>query len=832
MIELKHDLILHAPQWYSFQRGDIHFRLDPARPHWAAADDRGAWILGRIDGRTTFGRIHDEYRTRFALPPAKAWLELHDFMREALGRELIGTEPFAREEYAGRDRYLKPEQLREFWVHLLQTCNLSCSHCLVSSGPKGEKGSDTAFYQDVLSQASALGAHRFYFTGGEPMIRPDFFELTRFVTEKLKGELIVLSNATLIRGAYLKELAGLNKEKVRFQVSLDGAAEDVNDAIRGKGCFRNTSRGIRELARLGFEVSLTAAVTKSNLKDLEELPELAKKLGVSSIHLMWLHKRGRAAEDNVFPSGLELIRLYRKVRDKAAAFGIRLDNEESFRQRLRGTRGVKNDLSNACWESLCLYHDGNVYPTAATAGHERLSLGSAKDSTLKSLWLDSPVARDWRSRTLASMSSAEDPFRFLTGGGDLEHAYFFSGGRTDPYHALYVEALKDSMESLAVRRVESFNRKSGYSAPVVWYAMGEEQLICAAPGKTKEWLSMESPVRTLHSNCVLAFDVDKPYRVLQKFYGDAAEKPQEDLCCPVKYDPADTAHIPKEVLDRFYGCGSPVGSAGLKPGETFADLGSGGGIDCFIAAKKVGATGKVIGVDMTDPMLKVANENRPKVAENLGYANVEFRKGVMEKVPIDDDVVDCLSSNCVLNLSPDKKKVFSEMWRILKDHGRICVADIVSDRPVPVGLQANERLWGECLTGALSEEEFLSELERAGFYGLRILKKTFWKSVEDYKFYSVTLTAHKFKKRAGCRFIGQQAIYLGPWKSVMDEEGHLFPRNESVEICTDTAAKLKNGVYAGRFRILEPKGSTASPLKAVGVALSTDADCDPQGGCC
>ncbi|MEE8425163.1 MAG: methyltransferase domain-containing protein, partial [Elusimicrobiota bacterium] len=366
---------------------------------------------------------------------------------------------------------------------------------------------------------------------------------------------------------------------------------------------------------------------------------------------------------------------------------------------------------------------------------------------------------------------------------------------------------------------------------VVWYAMGEEQLICEAPGKTKEWMGIDAEVRTLHSNCVLAFDVHKPYRVLQKFYGDAAEKPRADLCCPVKYDTADTDHIPQEVLDRFYGCGSPVGSAGLREGETFADLGSGGGIDCFIAAKKVGKSGKVIGVDMTDPMLKVANINRPIVAKNLGYANVEFRKGVMENVPIEDAAVDCLSSNCVLNLSPDKKKVFSEMWRILKDHGRICVADIVSQTHVPVALQANEQLWGECLTGALSEEEFLAELERAGFYGLKILKKTYWKEVEGYKFHSVTVTAHKFAKKNGCRFIGQKAVYLGPWKSVLDDEGHFFPRNEEIEVCTDTAEKLRHGIYAGRFRILEPAGKTRVTGVIAGAAAA-GAVCGPDEDCC
>ncbi|MFH1723078.1 MAG: methyltransferase domain-containing protein [Elusimicrobiota bacterium] len=826
MMELTQDLILHGPDWHAFQRGDVHLWLDPDRPHWAATDERGAWILGRADGRTPFGRLADEYRTRYGLAPAKAWLELHEFLRDALRHDLLRASPFPKQTYPGRDRYLTPESLRELWLHLLQTCNLSCRHCLVSSGPKGAKGADTGFYRDVMGQAVELGTHRFYFTGGEPLIRPDFPELAKSATGAKDAELIVLTNATLLTGERLAALDSLDRGKVRFQVSLDGATPEVNDAIRGGGGFESACKGLKALVERGFETSLTTVVAQSNMRDLEAMPELVRDLGAGSLHLMWLHKRGRAAEAD-FPTGLELVDLYRTVRDRAAGLGVRLDNEEAFRQRLRGQPGVKYDLSNACWESLCLYHDGTVYPTAATAGQDALCLGSAKESKLRSLWLDSPVARDWRSRSLARMASSADPFRFLTGGGDVEHAHYFSNGVSDPHHPLYVEAIKDAMEAIARSRAEAFNRRTGYSAPVVWYAMGTEQLACEAPGKTKEWLEVDAPVRTLHSNCVLAFDVHKPYRVLQEFYGGAAEEPRKELCCPVKYDPADTGHIPGEVLDRFYGCGSPVGQAGLIEGETFVDLGSGGGIDCFIAAKKVGPEGKVIGVDMTDAMLEVARRSAPVVARNLGYDVAEFRKGFLERIPVEDESADCVSSNCVLNLSPDKPKVFGEIWRILKDHGRICVADIVSDRRVPAALQADERLWGECLTGALSEEEFLAELERAGFYGLRVLKRTFWKEVRGHRFHSVTVSAHKYAKRSVCRFTGQKAVYLGPWKSVMDEEGHLFCRNEPVEVCIGAAAKLLAGPYGGMFRVLEPDGrERTADAPAEPVAASAD------GGCC
>ena len=159
---------------------------------------------------------------------------------------------------------------------------------------------------------------------------------------------------------------------------------------------------------------------------------------------------------------------------------------------------------------------------------------------------------------------------------------------------------------------------------------------------------------------------------VQDYYGKAAQKPREDLCCPTSYPTEDIGHIPQEVIDRFYGCGSPMSLAGINEGETVVDLGSGAGIDCFIAAKKTGATGNVIGVDMTDDMLKVANDSKSQVGSNLGYENVEFRKGFLEEIPVENKSVDLITSNCVINLSPDKRAVFREMIRVLKRPRQNC----------------------------------------------------------------------------------------------------------------------------------------------------------------
>ncbi|MBI4369198.1 MAG: methyltransferase domain-containing protein [Elusimicrobia bacterium] len=673
----------------------------------------------------------------------------------------------------------------------------------------------------MIDQAFDLGGRRYYFTGGEPFARKDIFNLIRYITETKKAELIIMTNATLIEGARIEEIKTLDRRKLKFQVSLDGATPDTNDLIRGRGVFKKACAGLQILSQLGFETSLTAAVTKSNLKDLENLPGLTRKLGAKSAHLMWLHKRGRIMETGggkEFPNTKELLNLSRKVKESSQRIGIIFDNFGSLLGRVNGQPGVKYDLGNLCWESLCLYMDGHVYPSAAMAGIPILSLGDARAQSLKSLWLESAVGKMIRQATVVEKESLKnDPFRFLTGGGDIEHSYFFSANgkkgnflAQDPYYDLYVELIKDVMADLALKKKTALNLKSGFNPPPIYHAMGEDSIACSEDAL--DWLAGQEtrPVKLLHTNCVLSFDVEKPYRIIQNFYGKAALKPQEELCCPVKYDQAEVGHIPQEVIDRFYGCGSPISQAQAQPGETTLDLGSGAGIDVFIAAKKVGPQGKAIGVDMTDQMLQVANDSKAKVAANLEYDIVEFRKGHLESIPMEDKSVDLVTSNCVINLSPDKNKVFAEIWRILKDNGRMVVADIVSERPVPLSLQAHKDLWGECISGALSEEEFIAGLEKAGFYGIALLKKTFWKEVEGHQFYSITIRAFKFEKKGGCSFIGQQAIYWGPYKAVIDEEGHLFPRGETVEVCTDTAVKLKTSPYAGQFSIMDADNSNPS----------------------
>lgn len=836
MPHLSETTVVHSPRSHVFREGEIEFFLDPEGPHWVAVDPRGGEILREVDGRRTFGELVSRYASRRGLEAGKAWLHVHDFVQANLraGFLAVRAGAFERAPYEGRSRYAQPSGLRELWLHTNNSCNLACTHCLVNSGPGETPGLPPAELRRVVDDALAMGVDRFYVTGGEPFLRGDIYDLIRRITEEEKRELILLTNATLFRGPRGAGLDGLSRERVKFQVSLDGARPETNDPIRGAGTFEKALDGVRHLSGMGFDVSLTTVVTRQNIRELEDLVGLAADHGARSQHLMWSHRRGRAkASDNgFFPDTADILIGVLRASDAAARRGIALDNLEAARRRANGQPGVKYDLGNAGWDSLCVYADGVVYPSAALANHRPLACGRVTENPLPAIFQASPVLERFRSATLAQRSQAiSDPFRFLTGGGDVEHAYVFSSGddgegdltAPDPYYPITVSLVRRAMRETAEARRLEWNRKSGYDVPALYHAMGDGSIACGVA----DGAAAEMPVLTLHSSCVLSFDVDKPRALVRDFYGKAAEAPQAELCCPTRFDEAEIGHIPRAVIDRFYGCGSPVSMTDLREGESFLDLGSGAGIDVFIAAKKVGASGRAIGVDMTDPMLAVANENKPVVASNLGWDVVEFRKGFLESIPAESKSVDVVTSNCVVNLSPDKRKVFTEIWRILKDHGRVVIADIVSDAEVPPHLKTNPELWGECTVGALTAESFVAELERAGFYGVEVLRKSYWKSIEGFAFSSMTVRGYKFEKTAGCVYRGQRAVYLGPGKAFVDEEGHTFPRGLEVSVCTDTASKLSHAPYAGSFNVLEPEG---------GSDLQNSATCAPgetcASGCC
>jgi radical SAM protein with 4Fe4S-binding SPASM domain len=814
---------LHAPATVVVEtRGDTVILIDPQGPNWVATDRRGTAVFQGLNGGTPLREVVRDYGAREGVDPVKAWQHVDTLVRDALRHGFLTTEPVARPGYAGRAAHLAGVGLEELWLHTNNSCNLACRHCLVSSGPDGDRGLPTATLLDVIAQGRALGVRRFYFTGGEPLIRSDVVELCQAVLADPEAELAILTNGIPLRGERLARIAALDRARLRLQVSLDGATPESNDPLRGAGSFHAIVAGIRLALGAGLRVTVTTAIAAANAAGVPAVTRLCGELGVGHHHLLWLHKRGRAATgSDTTPAVEQVIQVVRAAVAAGREVGVTVDNVEAVKARLNSPAGVKRDLANACVTSLCVYTDGNVYPSASTVGVAALRCGSLHDASLEAIWRDSAVAQEWRNATVEHKEICRGcPLKYLCGGGDVEHAYFYGGAilAHDPYCALHQAMIGDALFARAAERAAVHtNGRSGFDAPLLLTAMGEGAVHCASH-------EVEAAVAFSHSECVVSFDLDAPRAKVREFYGEAAAVPQADLCCPVQPDAADIAHIPRAVVERFYGCGSPIGAAAIQPGETTLDLGSGAGIDVFTAAKKVGPTGKAIGVDMTDEMLRVAHDCQPQVAANLGFDVVEFRKGFLEEIPVDGRSVDLVTSNCVVNLSPDKKRVFAEIWRVLRDHGRMVISDIVSAEAVPAAQRQDPRLWGECISGALTEEELLAYLERAGFYGVEILAKSFWKEVEGYRFHSLTVRGYKFEKKAGCVYVGQTATYVGPFKGVSDEEGHFFPRGVPVEVCTDTAAKLCHPPYLGQFTVTDPEGKTT--------ASAGNTCCGPGGSCC
>jgi SAM-dependent methyltransferase len=245
-------------------------------------------------------------------------------------------------------------------------------------------------------------------------------------------------------------------------------------------------------------------------------------------------------------------------------------------------------------------------------------------------------------------------------------------------------------------------------------------------------------------------------QVVKGRYARIAKQDQES-CCPscacggsplsqskvIGYSGEDLEHIPEEAIMGL-GCGNPTAIAALKAGEVVLDLGSGAGVDVFLAANKVGPTGRVIGVDMTEEMVDKAKN----IAIEHGYHNVEFRLGEIEKLPVEDESVDAIISNCVINLSPDKSKVFREAYRALKPGGRLTVSDIVSEGALPDELRSDSNAWACCIGGALEHQEYLREIKEAGFEDVQVLSsREFYIEGEGSqtltKLLSITVKAYK-----------------------------------------------------------------------------------------
>ncbi len=353
----------------------------------------------------------------------------------------------------------------------------------------------------------------------------------------------------------------------------------------------------------------------------------------------------------------------------------------------------------------------------------------------------------------------------------------------------------------------------------------------------------------------VGFNVEE---VVKDRYGAGANAREAALCCPTSYDASFLKILPTEILERDYGCGDP--SEHVGQGETVLDLGSGGGKICYILSQKVGEAGKVIGVDVNDEMLALARKYQPEMAQKIGHDNVRFWKGKIQDMALNldkaeawlknspvtdtaslsafqaecdrlrrdepmipDNSVDVVVSNCVLNLvaPAEKRKLFAEIFRVLKRGGRAVISDIVCDEPPTQKILDDPDLWSGCISGAFGEAEFPQMFEDAGFHGIELLKReeTPWQTIDGVEFRSVTIRAYK-GKQGPCMDRNQAAVYLGPWKQVQDDDGHTYYRGQRMAVCDKTFKLLTDpdGPYAGQFAGIEP-------MKQVPIDQAVSYDC-------
>lgn len=723
--------------------GEYSIYLDPETPFWFVPNPAAESLLSDLESvRCHVERGHgsEGLKQRNAAEYT---------IVDALVRSI--TVPVQPGYYGRKHRQL--ERLSELWFHLTDACNCTCRHCLFGnrSGPDATIPRNRV--QALVDKGYELGARLICFTGGEPLMYPDFQSLLGQILVREDVRVAVLTNALLFP-AKLRDIVSLDVSRLHFQVSLDGP-RTLHDAIRGEGSFRKTCKALETMADNDIPCSVAMAVNQANVEHMSDVVKIVQNLGIDTIHYMWHFDRGRGTR----LSGLPLSRLianFRLAAAKARTLGVTIDNLEAMKAQVFSHPGTRFDFGNAAWESLAIGPDESVYPTPATVHLPGLRAGTAGDG-LENVWRKSPLLEKIRHASLNDLPEmVEDPWRVIIGGGDLDHCVYLTGKTTDsmilrddPYRPLYGEmarmVIEAELQGLPVP-----------AQPGLILRMGDITTDCPSP----------RDVNFTHCNCLLSVGEGTNRTLVRDFYTTRAETPDALILNPIHYADDDTSFIPDEAKARIYGCGSPVADAELQPGETLVDLGSGTGVECFLAAREVGPRGRSIGIDMTDAMLEIAQRAQIHVSRQLGYENAEFYKGFLEELPLSNEMADTIISNCVVNLSHNKRRVFSEIFRVLKPGGRMVISDVVSESEPPLAVRGDHQLIGECIGGALVQDYLFGLLNDVGFVNAEIIKRFPYREVHGHRFYSITFRAYKPRQAEYAK-----VIYSGPFRSVVTDDG-------------------------------------------------------------
>jgi len=692
--------------------------------------------------------------------------------------------------YLGRQGRVDCRELRELWLHITNDCNLACTHCLFCSGPAGglELATETALSR--IAEARELGCRVFALTGGEPFRHPGLPALLDAILADPAAHAVVLTNGTGFsdRAAWLE---GRPRDRLHFQVSCDGLAPR-HDALRGPGAFARLRDDLARARALGFAVTLSFCPTRANVADLPALVDVAAEVGAAGLHLMWHFAagRGRDADQPEVPALFEAVVA---AADRAAAVGLDIDNLTALRTQIFAPVGTRHDGTTAGCQSVAVGPDDRLYPSPALVGVPELATSLA--AGLEAAWRESPVL-DRLRRT--SRTGGASPWRLMLGGGDPDHGYRHGGNfeAADPYLPLL-----ERLAAWAIVREAMAVPEARPDRPGLLLKMGETHESCHAHGD----------LALAHTNCLLSLASHGSLAHIKAFYTAAATVEKGDIVNPVRYPLDLVAHIPEVFRVRGYGCGSPIADAGLVPGETMVDLGCGAGVECLIGARQVGPTGRVIGLDMLPAMLARATAAGKATAEVLGYANTAFFQGYLEAMPLPGAVADCVTSNCVLNLSTRKRRLYAEIFRILRPGGRLIFSDVATETPVSAVIGNDSSLRGECIGGTLTLGDLFAILEESGFTAIRLLRRFPYRVVRGHAFYSVTMEARRpLAAPAVCK-----VLYRGPFRAVVTSDGTLVRAGEIREIALSEEDRAGLALLT-----LDERGNIANP------------DFDPGGTSC
>jgi MoaA/NifB/PqqE/SkfB family radical SAM enzyme/SAM-dependent methyltransferase len=786
---MKENISTGKETWHRFELGGQVLYVQPDIPDWIVLSQEADKLLGSEKRDPT------------------------SFYGQGLLENAFAVEPL--QPYTGRATALSLGQLKECWFHLTDACNLSCRHCLFAASPAKTRSLDPAYLQSAVAQALDLGCRLFSFTGGEPFLYPDFVPFLRELLKNSEVHAAVLTNGMLL-DQFLDALGAL--DRLHLQVSLDGL-EESHDRLRGRGSYQKLMKNLQALQDADIPVTLSVAVSRENIDDLSRVIDVAAEVGAASIHLLYHFVRGKGsreqfiAPDVIFPKLLE-------AWQRADELGLSIDNIETMRSQVFATPGTRYDLSNTGWESVAVGPDAVIYPSPALVAMEQCACGRL-DQGLAEVWKTSPVLQDIRGASLTDSPQYQaNPLKFLVGGGDIDHSFMHGGEWVghDPYVDLYnriaLQLIADQAGRYERRAQSGIHLRMGdvrYDCPDGEHAAG---------------------VALTHCNCLISLASDAGHSSVREFYGAAALTANEDIVNPLAPAQAEADFIPGKTRKHSYGCGSPVTDGAPQQGETLVDLGSGSGIECFMASSLVGEDGQVFGIDMTDEMLQLARASQAEVAEQLGYQNVEFRKGFLEQIPLDDNIADVVISNCVINLSPDKRMTYQEIFRILKPGGRLVVSDIVTDSAIPATIRNNVRYRGECLGGAMQQEELVGMMEAAGFRSIRFIKRFPYRQVENMDFFSLTYEA--VRPAAATKEESVDVVYRGPFGAVYTESGILLTKGRRTAVPVQQIPLLDDSVFVldekGAVTNIAMENSCCSPQGTISQASANC--CDTQEGSC